>query len=332
MYKLTKIKRWLFILTVLSLCPITSHAINFNPTSVKGIAQTYGFVLGQEYSLSRIEHNFPELAIGVMLARAQFSATFPDIKIKLEAQLQSAMSDKQFEKTASTIQTKILEALALQPITKEIAANYFEQIKDRSKGKIESPMLEYLLAVKYAVNPVGEFEDDFRQRYETDGTGKSQGIKLKLQLPRSWLGKDGERPHIVQKWVSENGTGLESIMLSIRDTEGYKPTNKNMKDFVNSGEVKSTVPEGATFVAAGNFNLEMKTGYWMQTTMSIERAGMKMYQDALIYQLPFRGKWIGVQCFVGGQEDEATRVDETFERIRPLCQQVLNSLVLTQAY
>jgi hypothetical protein len=105
-----------------------------------------------------------------------------------------------------------------------------------------------------------------------------------------------------------------------------------MKDFVNSGEVRSTVPEGATFVAAGNFNLEMKTGYWMQTTMSIERAGMKMYQDALIYQLPFRGKWIGVQCFVGGQEDEATRVDETFERIRPLCQQVLNSLVLTQAY
>ncbi|MCX7192419.1 MAG: hypothetical protein NTY60_02135 [Proteobacteria bacterium] len=332
MYELTKSTRWFIVLVALALCPITTFAINFNPASVKGLAQAYGFILGQEYSLSRIETDFPEMATRVALARAQFGATFPDIKTKLETQLQSIMSEKQFQETASTLQTRTQEIFARQPITREIAANFFEQVKDRSKGEIESTVLEYLLAVKYADHPVDEFSDGFRQRYQTDGTGKSQGIKLKLQLPRSWLGKDGERPHIAQKWMSENGTGLNIIMLIIGDTKGNNPTKKEINELVRSGEVKSIAPEGSRFIDAGNFNLEKQTGYWMQVSMPIERAGMKMYQDILIYQLFFRGKGISIQCAAAGQADEITKVDDAFKRMKPLCQQVLNSLVLTQAY
>jgi hypothetical protein len=80
-------KRWALFLLALFFYTSASLAINFNPTSVKGMAQAYGFVLGQEYSLSRIEKEFPELTGGVELARAQFGSAFPDIKAKLEAQL-----------------------------------------------------------------------------------------------------------------------------------------------------------------------------------------------------------------------------------------------------
>lgn len=331
-HELAKSTRWLIILVVLALFPITTYAININPTSIKGIAQAYGFILGQEYSLSRIETDFPEMTVRVELARAQFGATFPDIKAKLETQLQSAMSEKQFQETTSTLQTRTREFFARQAFTREIAANFFEQVKDRSTGEIESPVLEYLLAVKYADHPVDEFSDGFRQLYKTDGTGKSQGIKLKLQLPRSWLGKDGDRPHIAQKWISENGTGLNIIMLIIGDAKGFNPKKKEIIALVRSGEVKNVAPEGSQFIDAGNFNLENQTGYWMQVAMPIERAGMKMYQDILIYQLFFRGKGISIQCAAAGQADKIAKVSDSLKRTKPLCQQVLNSLVLTQSY
>ena len=325
-------RQWIFFFMLLASLPTTVFALNVNSTSVKGMAQAYGFVLAQEYSLSRIAKELPELTGGVELARAQFDSTFPDINTKLEKQLKQTMGEKLFQETAAKLRTKLRETLGQQHITSDIAASFLGQVKARSKGEIESPVLEYLLAVKYTANPVGEFADGFRQRYQTDGTGKSQGIKINLQLPRSWVGKDGERPHIVQKWVSENGTGLEIIHLDIRDGQGYNPTKKEMEDFVRSGEARDSVPDGSTYVDSGNFTLEKQTGYWLQMAMPLERAGMKMYQDALMYQFFFRGKAIGIMCQAVGPENEKPKINESFKRIRPLCQQVLNSLVLTQAY
>ena len=325
-----RVQRWALILLALLSYSTASFAINFNPTSVKGMARTYGFVLGQEYSFSRIAKEFPELTEDVELARAQFGSTFPGIKTKLETQLKQAMGEKLFQDTKTNLQTKLKETFGHQKITREIASNFLEQVKGRSKGEIESPVLEYLLAVEYSANPAAEFADGFRQRYAT--TGKSQGIKINLQLPRSWIGKDGERPHIVQKWVSENGTGLEIIYLDIRDGQGYNPTKKEIEEFIKSGEVKDSVPDGSTYVASGNFSLEKQTGYWLQMSMPLERAGVKMYQDALIYQFFFRGKAIGITCQAGGPESEKPKINEAFKRIRPLCQQVLNSVVLPQAY
>jgi len=332
MVVLTKAKRCFFMLVLLAIFPATSFAINYNPSSVKGIAQAYGFVLGQEYSLSRIESEFPELAMGVVLARSQFGGTFPDIQTKLETQLKNAMGEKFFQETDASLRTQLRETIGRQKITSDIAANFLQQVKARSKGEIESPVLEYLLAVKYADNPVAEYLDGFRQRYQTDGAGKSQGIKLVLQLPQSWAAKEGERPHIVKKWQSENGTGLEMMHLDIRDGPGYNPTKKEMQDMVTSGEVRDFVPDGATYVDSGNFDLEGQTGYWLQMTMPVERAGVKMYQEALMYQLFFQGKAIGIMCQAGGPVNEKPKTIDAFKRIRPLCQQVLNSLVLTQAY
>jgi hypothetical protein len=35
--------------------------------------------------------------------------------------------------------------------------------------------------------------------FETDGTGKSVGLKIKIAYPCSWTQADGERPHVVKK-------------------------------------------------------------------------------------------------------------------------------------
>ncbi|MEQ1667712.1 MAG: hypothetical protein ABL868_04590 [Sulfuriferula sp.] len=101
-----QISRWMLVLLTFFIYS-PSFAINFNQTSMKGMAQAYGFVLAQEYSLSRITKEFPDLALNVQLARAQFDSIFPDIKIKLAAQLAQAMGEKTFQETDRKLRIKL---------------------------------------------------------------------------------------------------------------------------------------------------------------------------------------------------------------------------------
>lgn len=308
-------------------------ALNQSQSSVKAMMKAYGFILGQEYSLQRIERTYPEAAMQVELARLTFNAAFPDIKQKLEAELSSALTESKFREVRSELTEKMRDLLSKQAITPQLAQQFIEQVKARAKGEdMESDVLRYLLAVRYATNPVGEFFDGFRQRYRTDGTGKSQGIRLALQLPRSWLAKDGERPHIVQKWTNEGGTGYSSVMLDIRDAEGYNPTRREMEQFVKSGEVRDVVPAGGTLHDSGTVTLENRTGYWVEMSMKLERAGFRMYGRGYMYQIFINGKAVGLMCMSYFKEDEVQKADAAAKLNKPVCQQALNSLVLEQAY
>jgi len=320
------------VLVLCAFMPQIALALNFNSKSVSGLSQAYGYVSAQELTLARIEKQFPDLARKGALVRAQFQSAFPDSASKLRAHIAVAANGQEIGKQLDATIEKMFASQASLPMTRADADTYLDEVVSRSKGEIESPVYEYLLAVKYELRPVGEFLDGKRQRYQTDGTGKSQGIKLNLQLPRSWAALDGERPHIVKKWESENGTGLEMIALDIRDAEGYAPTRQETEEFVRSGEAKSAIPESAAFVSAGTFQVERQPGYWVQMTLKQERVGVGIYQEAIQYQLYFRGKAIGISCSALGSPDETKRVSDAFVRVRPLCQQVVNSLVLLQNY
>jgi hypothetical protein len=308
-------------------------ALNYSQSSIKGISQAYGFVLGQEASLTRIERTYPDAAMQVEVARATFNAAFPDIKKKLEAELTTALTEPNFKQLRDEMSAKIRPLLTKQQITPQLAQQFLEQVRARAKGdEMEPDVLRYLLAVRYTANPVSEFLDGFRQRYKTDGTGKSQGLRFHLQLPRSWLIKEGERPHIVQKWVSEGGTGLSNIILMVQDTGGETLSRAEADQFVRSGEIRTSVPDGAKFIDGGAFSQERSAGYWIDMAMPQERAGMKMYSRGRMYVLFFRGKGISLMCMAASAETEEVKVTAAAVKLNPLCQQVMNSVVLDQAY
>jgi truncated hemoglobin YjbI len=307
--------------------------LNHNQTSIKAISKAYGFILGQEFSLERVERTYPDAAMQVELARVTFNSAFPEIKKKLEAELTAALSAPKFKEMRAGMDSKIRPMLSKQQLTPQLAQQFLEQVKARAKGEeMEPDVLHYLLAVRYAKNPVAEFGDGFRQRFRTDGTGKSQGVRLVLQLPRSWVAKDGERPHIVQKWTSEGGTGSSMIMLDIRDAQGYAPDRKEMEHFVKSGEVREIVPEGGTMHDSGTFTMEKRTGYWIDMSLELERAGFRMYERGSIHQLFINGKAVGLMCMSYSKVDKPQQADAAAKLNKPICQQVLNSLVLEQAY
>ena len=73
-------------------------AVNHNQNSIKGLSKAYGFLLGQEYSLRRIEKAYPAIRIQVEVARLTFGGSFVGVKVKLEQELVQAVGESNFQK------------------------------------------------------------------------------------------------------------------------------------------------------------------------------------------------------------------------------------------
>lgn len=227
---------------------------------------------------------------------------------------------------------QIYDSLADEKYSKSDAVAFLDKVVGRGDGDIESPVLEYLLAVKYSGNPAAEYTDGFKSRFSTQGHPKAQGVVINMQLPKSWVGEEAERPHIVRKWRSANGTGYELIMLLVNDAGGYSPTDEEMKTFISSGEVKSVVPATGKYESSGVFHLEGLPGFWVEYTDSQERAGKSVYQKIRMNNFFLNGKSINLMCQIPGIPQDSKSINESFKKLIPLCSQVLNSIVIPSRY
>lgn len=317
---------------LIAIVATSAHALNFTQESVKGLAQAYGFVHAQSLSLTRIATEYPAMSGRAHHASARFDSTFPGIQGLLEAQLKAALPGQAYSQFAEKLTNDIRQNIGSQTVSEPLAQQFLDLVERRARGEIETPILEHLLSVQYAGQPAAEFSAGFKQRHEIDGSGKAKGVKLNIQVPRSWLGKDGERPNIVKKWTSQYGAGGEMIHVDIRDAEGYDPSAKEVDAFIRSGEVRTVIPDGARFIAADKITLERRPGYWIEFSTEMERMGMTFYEAALMYQVFFHGKAVGVVCQAMRPASEKAAADAAFKSLKPACQMVVNSVVLPQAY
>lgn len=55
--------------------------------------------------------------------------------------------------------------------------------------------------------------------YTSEGNPKAKGVNFSLSAPISWRQNEGDRPNIVQKWASQNGSGdmCMSVMVKRND-------------------------------------------------------------------------------------------------------------------
>ena len=195
----------LLLLVVMLTCASPLEAIEPNQGNLSGLAEAYGFVLGQKLSLERISLEYPDLAREALLAKLAFERTFGDIHGQLNPKFIEFMGEERFRDYRAQLEGQLKEMNRQQKITRGIAASFLDEVRKRAKGEIYSPTLEYLLTIRFEDNPVQEYAKGFRQRFYTDGSGKSLGVVMNLQLPKSWQEQEGNRPHIVRKWKSAAG-------------------------------------------------------------------------------------------------------------------------------
>ncbi|TYC63820.1 hypothetical protein FMN52_00930 [Marinobacter sp. BW6] len=322
----------LLLLVVLLTCSSSLEAIEPNQGNLSGLAEAYGFVMGQNLSLDRISREYPALAREALLAKLAFERTFGDIHDQLNPKFIEFMGEERFREYRAQLEGQLNEMNGQQKITRAIAESFLEDVRKRAEGEIYSPTLEYLLAIRFGDNPVQEYARGFRQRFHTDGSGKSLGVVMNLQLPQSWQEQEGNRPHIVRKWKSDAGTGMELIMLQVRGTEGVSITRADVAEMMQPGEIEGLVPYGGALQDYGMVSVEGLPGYFMDFDLLMERAGMAIYQKLRQYTFFYHDRMVAVQCSAGALERDHELVETQFGKIKPLCAQVFNSVVLPEKY
>lgn len=322
------------LLPLLVLLPLSpAAALNLTPAALKSIARTYGFVTGQGLALGQIADTHAPLAPQVASARESFDAAFPGVEDKLEAELRIAFGGPGFMKFRRDMLDKVIEAQMKQPKSTEQALGFLADVQRRARGEgLDKDILDYLLATTYAADPAAEFVEGFRQRFRTDGSGNAQGVRVRLQLPRSWNGTDGGPSGPVYTWTSEGGNGTAAIVLDIRDARGLNPSREDIARFISQGNVRELVPGGTEIIDASPMSLETLPGFSALLTSVSEQAGLKTVAWTQMYQAFFRGKTIGVMCTAAGKAADAAKVEQSLRRMQPLCRQVAGSLVVEQLY
>lgn len=283
----TKMTNKVFILVICTLMSPAALGYVVNDQSVTGLMKAYTFLLGQDRSLSRIAKAYPDLQAEVLIARRSFNAAFPGIREELEANIKKAIGEKTLHKYINKLRHKIDNLLPIDRVTKEKALNFLAKVNARANGQIKSPIFEYLLSAQFDEHPAKEFLAGYRTTFRTTGKGKSRGVELNLELPRSWKAEDGDHPHIVKTWTSQYGTGLQTIMLQIRDLPKSIKNGRVAKFMVSSGRVKESVPEGMRYIDSGVFTLETEKGYWVEYTGIRERMGLSFYTHSKNHYLFF---------------------------------------------
>lgn len=176
-----------------------------------------------------------------------------------------------------------------------------------------------------------EFVDGETLKYSTDGSGKSNGLKLNLKYPKSWAAQDGEGPHIVETFIQPGNDAAFLIMVQSLDTEF---TQSELDEFFTLDGLKYALPDGATFISA-NSNLKIESLKAGSLEYSAINTGgeLSIYTHCLNYFFVYKKYLIALQCYVSSTTGESNgAIDNKFYTLNPLFELVFNSITLDNVW
>jgi hypothetical protein len=245
----------------------------------------------------------------------------------------SLMLGTNFLKYDDEMKAKLVSLFTRQILTYELAVEFIKEVDNRAKGNIETPVLQTLLTYQFSDNPTNEFYKGFTNAFSTKGHIKSKGISMNIKIPMSWINKEGERPNIVQKYISENGNGKELIIVMIKDLgfqNNYKISKKELEDFFVESELKKLVPAGGTFISARKITIDNNIGGQVVFRTTQERVDVSINLQAIYYITIYKNKMVMVQGNVTAENTNL--LSARFDLMMPLFRQVANSVVFMDQY
>ena len=296
------------------------------------LAQTFGWCAGQQASLDAIARSLPELASEAARAHVEWENVFQKGEEGVARRLQQLAGDqwpemrKNFEEQSASLQGATFER---QP-----AIDYIAKVRERSRGRFESPMREMLLAAipAYAQQPVLEFNAGYVGAFTTLGQPKANGLRFSLKHPLSWTPQPVPAADIVQQWTSEGGHGGDHIRLCVAKLPATMSADAVDAAFTEPG-ARRLMPEGGQFLRfrEGKLN-DQPLGILNFTVPATESTGpgspARPALRCVMYYLIVPGNLLSIQGLVTppAGASEAAREDR-FTRVEPLFQAVVGSLM-----
>ncbi|RLW61172.1 MAG: hypothetical protein B6D75_03640 [gamma proteobacterium symbiont of Stewartia floridana] len=327
----------LSIILLLSAFALNAYAeIKLSNALAKDIGKAYGFCLGQNYSLSEISKQYPSLSGLALIAEKEFSAAF---KSSIEGMntLMAKYAENEWKRIKKQLTNQIANSINIEQISETQARQFVELVRERAKGNIDSPVIETLLLFKsgYENNPEREFLDGFKYKYSTNGVGKAKGVAFSIDSPKTWVAKEGNRPNIVQKFVSDNGRGLELLLILIIEVPlqpGEKITEKDVLEILNPKDIQDFMPDGGLYLNSGKLTLENLPGFWVHFKMDGARVRNTFGMEAIMYTIFYKNKMIQIHGQVMTSINGEPAKRGGLKKYEKLFDLMANSFVISNMY
>lgn len=183
------------------------------------LSEVLGFFYGQKMSIDWIKKEFPDLRNSATQAELKWELEFGKVEKEIERRLREILAEK-YDEFIVLSKQKLMEVATFGNLSRSDAIVFIEKVNERAKGNIEEQFKARVLMyhpdfIKY---PHQEFNRGYKNKFQSTGYEiKSKGIKLRVDYPASWKESEGIRPNILFKAINENGEGLTSINILIKD-------------------------------------------------------------------------------------------------------------------
>ena len=300
------------------------------------MSRTYGYYIGQTYTLDNIKKKYPNLQNEIFLIKNDFDLKYLKSIKDIEQFFTKNMSKKQWSDFQKMVKDGIKKQLNTN-ISYEESLEAIQVVKARIKGDIESPVIETLLMFNpnYQKNPIEELNDKFIQTYNSKDNPKAKGVDFSVKVPKSWKSQEANRPNIVRKFTSNNGyiiedTFIENIMILVYDLpiEVKKLTSQDVTDVCND------IPENSVLRDCKEAILENLPVVVKRFKLNMKRLENSMNMEVVQYNVFYKNKMIIIQGQVGTMNEKISEKTllERFEKFKPVFNYVANSLMISNLY
>ena len=312
--------------------------------AVEEMLKAWVFCEGQALAVKKIQSDFPELYNRFELAQRKFEAQFRPACNNMELLLERETG--KWSELRVDMRSRLEREMAPLEHDLDGALKMLELLGRRTLGQdIDSPIAEALLYShpRYRENPSRELLDGFKVRFASDGKGKAKGVKFHLDHPQSWAAKEGDRPNIVRKFMSENGRGLEMAMVIVKalpaEVQGVSDEEwaKEFRRMASSGELAEDPPAGFVYEEGAYHALDGAPGYVRKMRGLRERIDGTLFSVGLEYTCCWNGRFIGLHFStavghppeaVFDRELEAKKAEERFQHWKPLFHAMAGKFVI----
>ena len=292
---------------------LSSDASSFEK-QLNTISKTYGFLQGQKTILNNSKRNHPDLKADIRIAELSFKASFGLAENNLEIKLRDLLGNY-YDEFMNSLDKEMANNSSGFEYDRKTTLAYIEEVKLRAEGYIESPFKEILLAYQYKDKPGNEFLDGFVTDYTTKGHFKAKGVDMQIKFPQSWKAYQGERPNIVQKFVSENGEGKVTAMIiitNIPQDELELMSNISNYEYFSYVETDNLIPPNSKFISRENVKLDRYDGVKLIYETSGDRMGYKIKMKTFCLMTIVSEKVVNLM-FAVVEEDGGT-IEEKFKK------------------
>jgi hypothetical protein len=170
--------------------------------------------------------------------------------------------------------------------------------------------------------PVQSFDNNIK--FVCQGE-KCFGLDFSIRYPSTWKSLDTDRPHVVCKVFSENGKGMEGLVLTVFNDARFQ--NSDLQDIAKANMNKNS----KVIKYSNDLNIDDCESVSLCFESEDKRLDMIIYSQSIVYVLRYK-QYIFCFNFTVADTKEKSKVSARFDEYLPLFKKMILSFTIQSKY